>query len=364
MDYYLFVIIAFCVLVWLFSTRDNENVTLKMVVYKLQIFFSSGMFMIFSTDNKGIGPKKNKDPDLIKAFLGQGTTKTIVFIRHGESDWNHVFNKGINFGLLKRFVATWIEEFKVFAQVNSFFIDSPLNKDGIDQALELRRYIDISHEKMRPTDPNFNIVEVLAGKHPSLSSVIVSSSLRRAVATTTVSLWSRISRNGEKVKILSSLQEISRNVDTYALSPSQKIADLPFSRIAPYCPAYSYTGEQTANGADFDPTEVFDCTENFGNKLYSFYGILRLRAFAEWCMKRQEDVIIVGGHSLWFKAFFQTFLPHGVDHISKKKKIVNSGVIAFTLTEATNEQGEKMYRIDPLSIQSVYGGFEVGKGGK
>jgi hypothetical protein len=68
-----------------------------------------------------------------------------------------------------------------------------------------------------------------------VSSVIVTSTLRRAVSTTVLCLWPRIEKNNEKVHLLSSLQEISRNVDTRALSNANAIANLPFERVIPHC---------------------------------------------------------------------------------------------------------------------------------
>ena len=35
------------------------------------------------------------------------------------------------------------------------------------------------------------------------------------------------------------------------------------------------------------------------------------------------QVIIVAGHSLYFRQFFRTFLPHACEHVSKNKKIAN-----------------------------------------
>lgn len=341
---YLIVLLAVCIFVWIISTPDNENVLIKNIFKKIKIYVDSLVFMALSKDSKGVGQKKNPDPDIMK---GKATAKkTIVFIRHGESDWNNVFNKGLNPMLIVRLIKTGLEELKVYPSTNSYFLDSPLNYEGIDQALELRNFIESAYDKIPATDPAFSILASLSSKHTDRNSIIVSSSLRRAVATTTLGLWPRIEKTGEKIHILSSLQEISRNIDTFALSAAGTVADLPFQRLAPHC-----------GGDKFNPLEVFDTTQSFGNKSYDFYGIKRLRSFSEWAMQRPEERIIVGGHSLWFKYFFQTFLPHAVDHDAKKKKIVNSGVVAFTLETCIGEDGVAMYRIDPNSIQNIYGGF-------
>ena len=184
------------------------------------------------------------------------------------------------------------------------------------------------------------------------SSVIVSSNLRRAISTTTLALWPRIHRTKEKIFVLNSLQEISRNIDTPALSDSNNLPDL--SRI---------THELSDEGYHFNPVEVFDMTGNSGNKTLNFYGIKRLQAFNAWVFSRPESTFIVGGHSLWFKSFFQTYLPHKSDLPCKSKKIANSGVVSFSLHKADklNSNGEPAYRIDPESVRTVYLGLEVKK---
>ena len=83
-----------------------------------------------------------------------------------------------------------------------------------------------------------------------------------------------------------------------------------------------------------------------------------MKAFNEWAFARGEDAIIVGGHSLWFRSYFQTYLPHKLDHEAKKHKITNSGIVSFDVYTHVNESdGEHYYRIDPDSIRNVYGGF-------
>ena len=66
---------------------------------------------------------------------------------------------------------------------------------------------------------------------------------------------------------------------------------------------------------------------------------------------------LVGGHSLWFKSFFQTFLPFTCTHEAKSKKIVNSGVVSFDLLGAEDDEGNMQFRIDPQSVRTIYGGF-------
>jgi hypothetical protein len=132
-------------------------------------------------------------------------------------------------------------------------------------------------------------------------------------------------------------------VDTCALSEKNTVADVPFSRVSPHC-----GGEEACNAS------VFNTSLNLGTKSVSTKGKARIEDFNKWAMESEEDTIIVGGHSLWFKQFFNLYLPFDCAHRSKKEKLTNSGVVAFDLYKLNSE---KAYYIDPESFQTVYGGF-------
>ena len=127
-----FLIVIFLLLVWIYTSRDNENVFIKLIVNKVIIYYDSILFMIISKDSKGLGPKYNPDPALISADQVL-KRKKLVFIRHGESDWNNVFNKGFNVSFFKRLAVAAFQEFFLFPSSDSIFIDSPLNFEGIEQ---------------------------------------------------------------------------------------------------------------------------------------------------------------------------------------------------------------------------------------
>ena len=55
-------------------------------------------------------------------------------------------------------------------------------------------------------------------------------------------------------------------------------------------------------------------------------------------------------------------MPQTAVHVSKKKKIVNCGVVAFDLLLVEAPGVQSFYRIVPESIVEVYGGFEGKKG--
>ena len=66
--------------IWLFSSRTNENVLAKNLFKKLTITISSLIFMVLSKDSKGVGPKYNPDPELIKGR--QLGSKVVIFVRY------------------------------------------------------------------------------------------------------------------------------------------------------------------------------------------------------------------------------------------------------------------------------------------
>jgi hypothetical protein len=142
-------------------------------------------------------------------------------------------SKGVNIYLIFRLIGALIGEIMLLFSMDSVFLDSPLNEDGINQALELRHFI-LEESK----DASNNIIQQLRGE--SGSSVIVSSTLRRAISTCVVGLWPRIELTGEKVFLLSCLQELGRNIDTQSLSISNQIADLPFNRVSPHCNKFKH----------------------------------------------------------------------------------------------------------------------------
>ena len=337
----------FLVVILIQCSRDDENVYIKLIFRKVYSFIDSIFFMLVSKDNKGIGPKKNPDPDRIIDEIT--ISKQVIFIRHGESDWNHVFNKGINISFIGRLVSAMITESILFLSptMDSKFIDSPLNKEGIDQAVELRQFI-TSTAHPGASQRCLKYIDILRGNDGG-SSIIVSSILRRAIATTLLSLWPRVNQKKHKIYLLSNLQEISRNVDTQSVASPKEVPDLPFNRLM--------NKLDLGKDEEFSIDDIFNAEFNFGNKTLSNNGMKRIKAFNEWMFLRKEETIIVGGHSLWFKSYFQNYLPHKSDHDAKKKKITNSGVVAFTVHRAEDDNGVPLYRIDPDSIECVYGGF-------
>ena len=147
--------------------------------------------------------------------------------------------------------------------------------------------------------------------------------------------------------MLSHLQKINRNVDTCALSKPNTVADLPFSRVSPHC-----------GGSDSCNASSFNTSLNHGSKALSVRGKSRIEDFNKWAMECSEDTIIVGGHSLWFKQFFNLYLPFDCKHGAKDEahQLGGGGIHRISLKE------KKAYYVDPASIQTVYGGYTKSEG--
>jgi hypothetical protein len=193
-------------------------------------------------------------------------------------------------------------------------------------------------------------VGVLMAKPDSPPSKLVSSSLRRAVTTVAGGFKDRLERRPkEKVLVLPSLQEISRNPDTLSLTPAQT-------------PIQASWIDKGSTITDFQATYMnqIDMSLHTGNKPIGTNGLKRMREFCDVVFSssiKERYVVVGGGHSIWFRSFFRTFLPHTLDHVSKRKKIVNCGIIAFTLIKVKRKSGVCTYMVDPKTVDVVYGGF-------
>jgi len=294
------------------------------LTYKMRLFVKGVAHLLASTDKKF--PKRS-DPALVK----KKRSKRLIFVRHGESAWNVVFNRGFGPSFLVRLGSALVEEGRLLPTMDSVFFDSPLCKVGTDQALELQRFVD--------SDP------VLSGQEGR--SVLVASNLRRALSTNTIAFWNRLNRTKEKIRILSPLQEVTFNVDGVALAKPRTAPVLADTELAAI----------NVRRADFRGERYFDATENAGDKPVRSRGIGRMIEFCQWVFRQPEETVIVNGHSLYFRFFFQTFLPHASVHEGKTAKMANCAVVALNLWEG--EDGG--YVVEEESINVMHRHFEVKK---
>jgi hypothetical protein len=355
--------------VWIFSSLARPVLVLSLFCVtskpaaafrKFQLFLTTVRFMLLSKDKSWKRPKDDPQ-DFFELRNDVGVTnvdsirkKSIIFVRHGESTWNDTFNKGdrskFKFALL--FVPNLVYAFYVEwyfwvtgASYESWFYDSPLSEKGLKQALGVQSYLSTTKvEFLTPRERA--MVEVLLGTSKVTKSQLVSSNLRRAISTMLLGFQDRLRRNGdERVQLLSCLQEISRNPDALSITPARGKA-LP-SWTEPDGLQYLY---------DRVDTSRYD-----GNKSVDSNGLVRLDAFCQYAFKDEAtdgtDAIVAAGHSLWFRSFFQVYLPYEVDHVAKKKKLINGGIVGFTLERIETKENTFHYRIDPKSITTLHGGF-------
>jgi hypothetical protein len=198
------------------------------------------------------------------------------------------------------------------------------------------------------TDADGAMVAILRDDRGSPKSKIVCSSLRRAVSTMAGGFQNRFAQNPmEQIAVvLPSLQEISRNPDTLAITPAH--AQVTASWI-----------DKKSSICDFQRifSKQVDMSLHTGNKPIRTNGLKRMDAFCEFVFSQKEEHIIAVGHSIYFRSFFKTFLPYQDGHVAKKNKIINCGVVALDLLQFKDVLGKTHHMIDPKSIRVVYGGF-------
>ena len=226
----------------------------------------------------------------------------------------------------------------------SWFYDAPMSHYGLEQAEELAAFL-----RDRPLDgPEAEHIQILRADPGTPHSIFICSPLRRAVSTVAVGFHDRFRRRpDDKILILPALQEISRNPDTLCITP-------------PHTHIQASWIEKTSNVCDFQ--EIFssqtDMSLYTGDKPVNTNGLKRMLDFCEFLFSPsvKDSHIVVGGHSLWFRSFFQMFLPYSVHHVSKNRKLVNGGIVVFDLMKADTRRGPR-FMIDPKTIRVVYGGF-------
>ena len=127
--------IALAAVLWILALF---SATVSNVVYKLHLASLGARHLLFSRDKKW---KKQPDPD---AAVPADTPleKKVIFIRHGESEWNLVFNKGFGPSFFIRLITALIREFLMVTTLDSIFFDSPLSAEGITQAKELYDFVE------------------------------------------------------------------------------------------------------------------------------------------------------------------------------------------------------------------------------
>ena len=337
-DWQTFLILAaiafslFALIVFVGATPAGQRKLRLVPLAALQFFASQDWF----------GPKfQAEDPEsLLKREVRR---KKIYFIRHAESEWNVLFNRGFGFRFLPNLISGLIDELQLLATGESLFLDSPLSIGGISQALQMRDWLQSVLE-----DPHG---EFLRSASPE-QLVLCCSNMRRSTSTAVIGLASRLLKNqNEKMFVLSSMQEATRNIDGVSLTaaaagPSASLLEKSLPELEPVVEGVYRAGK--VDGKYNAGTRPFT-----GRNAYS-----RFASFCDWAFNsdatRSCQRIAACGHSLWFKEFAKVYLPKSFNHPVKTHKVVNCGIMSIDLVDC----GGGQYAIDPHSLLSVYGGFE------
>lgn len=339
----------------------------KNLIKKTTVYASSVAHLFLSNEKKGLktlSKEMDSDASVISESQLKGS-RTIYFVRHGESQWNYVFNRGFGLSFPLRLARGLLLELtSLFDHRNSFFVDAPLSDRGLEQVEELRKFLnkvndpfltDAEVEALRSKHVDVLRADAKKGEKLSKKSIIVTSNLRRAAHTAAIAFMDRFERTKEKLFVNDALQEMARNVDAFAL------AGEAFDAV-PYTGITNVAKDKGTLKSIVEETVKFDVESNAGNKGIGRRGATDCLRFAHWAtspsaVPKECEAIIATGHSIYFKEFFKLFLPSASEHDAKTKKIVNCGVIAFELKKYEHEKKGVFYSIDEKSIETVYGGF-------
>ena len=196
---------------------------------KIKIFGTGIWYLIFSSDKKFKLP--SYDPGQIEQHLiDTKVTKELILIRHGESTWNEVFNRGINIKFPFRLIYALCKEFILFVTNDSCLFDAPLCDIGVKQANSIHEYLFYNNNNYMDNNINNNInnnddekdnilqknlyiqrkkyIDILKNKDGKYTNqtMIVSSCLRRCIETVSLSLFTRLNESTETIYLLSQLQ--------------------------------------------------------------------------------------------------------------------------------------------------------------
>jgi hypothetical protein len=143
-------------------------------------------------------------------------------------------------------------------------------------------------------------------------------------------------------------QEITVNPD--ALSLSQPFQGPVLSEVEPVCEGVDLKRGYRA---------MVDSSQNTGNKTVDSTGLSRMLLFNEWLFSvNTAEMVVAVGHSLWFKSYFNEFMPSAATHELKTNKLPNCGMVEFvvesvSVLNGTTREKQTFFRVDPTSINRL-----------
>ena len=191
-------------------------------------------------------------------------------------------------------------------KMDSWFFDSPLSFLGLGQVDELAKFL----RKAPVVDED--LVAILRADPGAPSSQILCSNLRRAISTMAAGFRDRLARRpDDKILIVPCLQEISRNPDTLSITPA-------------HTPVTASWIDRTSKICDFQGifSNQVDMSLHMGNKPINTNGLKRMNELCDFIFSNavRDEHVIIGGHSIYFRSFFRTFLPYGVSKTNRTKR--------------------------------------------
>ncbi|KAL7702053.1 Histidine phosphatase superfamily (branch 1) [Lotmaria passim] len=314
----------------------------SLALAKAQVYAHGAKFMFQAKDLPKVFRGTNYlRMDAVGDYSGGKRTIRIVFVRHGQSVWNSLFNS-FNFGLPSRMVKAAIREFTDFF-TNPFascIIDSPLSSKGKKEAEDLASFMRTAKTKVS-FDP--------------ASSVVVCSNLRRAMETALVGVSPRLTVTKERIVVDSTLQEGSQNIDAQSFSTERgKIAPCTMGSITDPAKLGTVFNPYLNAGNRIAGVDVYQRMDEFIAHLFGGHGERSLVPAAGGSNAALQEVIVVG-HSGYFRNFFRRFLPPSSTHVSKKKKLQNCAVV---MLEITRDQNSGEVAVDESTIKVLYKGFK------
>ena len=194
------------VLVWVFASLPGSRAS-KRVVSIQKKWLQGITYMIMCKDTRSI--KKTSFTDAAVTDLDDPgpKRKTVLFMRHGESFWNEVFNRGFGPGFVYRLVFGALKEIQRMTYGDSLFLDSPLSTEGEAQVNELCEFLraELTHGgKGGVLSKSNELLQTM--KTDFKGCKVVSSNLRRAMCTAAIALRDRLALSKEKIQIVPHLQ--------------------------------------------------------------------------------------------------------------------------------------------------------------
>jgi len=155
------------------------------------------------------------------------------------------------------------------------------------------------------------------------------------------------------VVLLSHLQEITSNPDGMSLSGK---CEMP--PVSVVLRLYG-SGKSPVKNWEEWLSSRFNTSFKEGFKPLHSRADDRMRAFVAWLFSEEHETIVLCGHSMWFRYFFECYLPRDSKHSAKENKIQNTGTIALDFVKCEMKDGSVRYRIEADSIAVVHRGFET-----